>query len=80
MINIDYATDFHRIIMSTPIEVRVEDMDYLIESGNIPVVITPMKNEMTLEILKNIYNTFPWIKEEYLYINQKDSNGNIRTP
>ena len=78
MINIDYATDFHRIIMSTPIEVRVEDMDYLIESGNIPVVITPMKNEMTLEILKNIYNTFPWIKEEYLYINQKDSNGNIR--
>ena len=78
MINIDYATDFHRIIMSTPIEVRIEDMDYLIESGNIPVVITPMKNEMTLEILKNIYNTFPWIKEEYLYINQKDSNGNIR--
>lgn len=43
LINMDYATDFHRIIMSTPIEMRVEDMDYLIESGNIPVVITPMK-------------------------------------
>lgn len=78
MINMDYATDFHRIITSTPIELRIEEMDYLIESGNIPVVITPMKNEMTLDILKNIYNTFPWIKEEYLYINQKDSNGNIR--
>lgn len=78
MINMDYATDFHRIIISSPVEVRIEDMDYLIESGNIPVVITPMKNEMTLEILKNIYNAFPWIKEEYLYINQKDSNGNIR--
>lgn len=78
MINMEYATDFHRIIMASPIEVRIEDMDYLIDSGNIPVVITPMKNEMTLDILKNIYNAFPWIKEEYLYVNQKDSNGNIR--
>lgn len=78
LINMDYAADFHRIIMSTPIEMRIEEMDYLVESGNIPVIITPMKNEMTIDILKNIYNTFPWIKEEYLYINQKDSNGNIR--
>lgn len=78
LINMDYAMDFHRIIASTPIEMRIEEMDCLIENGNIPVVITPMKNEMTIDILRNIYNTFPWIKEEYVYINQKDSNGNIR--
>lgn len=78
LINKEYAMDFHRIIASTPIEMRIEEMDCLIESGNIPVVITPMKNEMTIDILRNIYNTFPWIKEEYVYINQKDSNGNIR--
>lgn len=78
LINMEYATDFHQLITSLPIEMRIEEMDYLIESGNIPVVITPLKDAMNIDILKNTYNTFPWIKEEYLYINQKGSDGQIR--
>lgn len=77
IISKDYASDFHNIIHQMPMDERIYQMDSLLESGDIPIVIVPMKDEVNIETLQKLYEEFPF-QEEYLLVNMKDSRGNIR--
>lgn len=42
------------------------------------LAIEPMSENMTIDKVSELYNTFPWIKPEFMMMPIKDSAGNIR--
>lgn len=69
--------------LSEQVSVYTEDqLIYFIESYlrkvSIPVSSEPMTETMTIDKLGYLYETFSWIKQEYIYVPIKGSNGNIR--
>lgn len=78
MVNKEEADDWIDIQRHSSVEQRRYYIESMIEEGYIALVIVPLKNTMTIDRLKDIYNEFPWIKPEYVYMPQKDSMGNYR--
>nr|DAM71693.1 MAG TPA: bifunctional DNA-directed RNA polymerase subunit beta/beta' [Caudoviricetes sp.] len=78
IINPEEADDWKDIMSKSSIEERRFYMESMINQGSINLVIVPMKNIMTIDRLKEVYDAFPWIKQEYLYVPQVGSNGQTR--
>lgn len=59
-----------------------EDLIFFIESmvqdGDIKLSARPITDCMDIDKLARIYEEFPWIKQSYLKVPIKDSNGNVR--
>lgn len=78
IINPDQAKDFHENVLGRlSFEERQDTIWSIIQDGELYLVITPMRNIFTIDTLRQLYNAFPFIRDEddYLYVHQKDSNG-----
>lgn len=53
-------------------------LDSIIQAGCIHISNLPITETMTIDKLGSIYDEFPWIKQQYLTVPIKDSNGKIR--
>lgn len=78
IINPQEADDWKDMTNKSTMEERRFYMESMIDQGYIVLVVVPMKNVMTIDRLKEMYDAFPWIHEEYVYVPQEDSNGNLR--
>lgn len=78
IINPEEADDWKDLMNKSTMEERRFYMESMINQGSISLVIVPMKNIMTIDRLKEVYDAFPWIQEEYLYVPQVGSNGQVR--
>lgn len=50
----------------------------IISDGMIYTSVRPIKDNLTLDKINKLYQTFPWIGQSELTVPIKDSNGNIR--
>lgn len=63
-------------------DLDIEDLESFVNSvimsGMIYVSIKPIADVMTIDSLNEIYKAFPWIKQSYLQVPMRDSNGKVR--
>ena len=50
----------------------------MIIDGNMNVAIEPMSENMTIDKVAQLYETFPWMGQEHILVPLPDSNGNIQ--
>lgn len=53
-------------------------VESIIDSGNIHLSMKPITESFTIDKLKEIYDTFPWIKQNELEVPMIGSDGNVR--
>jgi len=78
IINPEQAKEFHENVLGRlSFEERQDVIWSIIQDGELYLVITPMRNIFTIDTLRQLYNAFPFIRDDkdYLYVHQKDSNG-----
>ena len=53
-------------------------VESIVNSGSIHLSMRPISDSMTIDKLKEIYDRFPWIKQNEIEVPLRDSLGNVR--
>lgn len=73
-----YMCDFFSNCTDDEAMIFIQSIMDDVDDSCIYLVIEPMSENMSLEKLQCLYNEFPWIKPEKVYVPLVDSNGDIR--
>lgn len=72
------AASYHNLIRTETLESRYMFVVSCLEIDGIVTVVRPISDNMRLDVLKTLYNTFDWITQDDIYILQRCSNGQYR--
>ena len=76
--NKEQAREYQDFCNYNGIDVRTQYLDSIVNDGAIYMCMPPMSSNMSIDMIREMYEAFPWIEQSDLYVTVQNSRGGLR--